>query len=203
MTESKYTGVFAFEGDWDQNLRDMSSMRPTLETLRDINGDDGFKFIHRRIGTTNELEYYVDKWLSEEPGESYDDYRVGYFAFHGEQGLISPGGGDVSLDQLAIWINGRAQGRTLYFASCSTLDLETETIKDFLRSTGARAVVGSTKSVFNLELAAFDLLLLDSLAYYHRRPHAADNYLRSPKRPHFQAFVEELGLKIITPSSKP
>ena len=195
--------MFAFEGDWHQNLRNMSSMRPTLETLRDIFGADGLEFSHRRIGTADELEYYVDKWLSEEPGESYDDYRVGYFAFHGGQGLISPGGGDVSLDDLAGWINGRAQGRTLYFASCSTLDLETETIKDFLRSTGARAVVGSTKSVFNLELAAFDLLLLDSLAYYHRRPHAADNYLRSPKRPHFQAFVEELGLIIITPSSKP
>ena len=203
MTESKYTGVFAFEGDWHQNLRNMSSMRPTLETLRDIFGADGLEFSHRRIGTADELEYYVDKWLSEEHGESYDDYRVGYFAFHGGQGLISPGGGDVSLDDLAGWINGRAQGRTLYFASCSTLDLETERIKDFLRSTGARAVVGSTKSVANLELAAFDLLLLDSLAYYHRRPHAADNYLRSPKRPHFKAFVEELGLKIITPSSKP
>ncbi len=33
MTESVYTGVFAFEGDWDQNLRDMSSMRPTFMTL--------------------------------------------------------------------------------------------------------------------------------------------------------------------------
>ena len=100
MTESKYTGVFAFEGDWHQNLRNMSSMRPTLETLRDIFGADGLEFSHRRIGTADELEYYVDKWLSEEPGESYDDYRVGYFAFHGGQGLISPGGGDVSLDDL-------------------------------------------------------------------------------------------------------
>jgi hypothetical protein len=203
VTESDYTGVFAFEGDWEENLRDRSSMRPTLETLRDMFGTEGFKFIHRRIGTAGELKYYVDKWLSEESGENYDDYRVGYFAFHGEQGLISPGGGDVSLDQLAIWIDGRAQGRTLYFASCSTLDLETERTKEFLQSTGARAVVGSTKVVASLELAAFDLILLNALAYYHRRPHAADNYLRSPKRPHFKAFVEELGLKIITRSSKP
>ncbi len=194
-----HTGVFAFEGDWREDLRDKDSVRPTLETLHDVMGID---FIHRRIGTTDELEYYVDKWLGGESAENYDDYLIGYFAFHGEQGLISPGEGRVSLDQIAIWINGRAQGRTLYFGSCSMLDLETKKIKSFLRSTKARAVVGFTKDVGWLESAAYDLILLDALAYHHRRPHAADNYLQSTKRPHFKAFAKELGLKIITPSSK-
>jgi|TARA_B100001964_G_C14019267_1_gene503056 hypothetical protein len=194
-----HTGVFAFEGDWYEDLRDKDSVRPTLETLRDVRLVD---FIHRRIGTTEELKYYVDKWLGGESAENYDDYLIGYFAFHGEQGLVSPGGGDVSLDQISSWIKGRAQGRTLYFGSCSMLDLETKEIKSFLRSTKARAVVGFTKDVGWLESAAYDLILLDALAYRHRRPHTADNYLQSPKRPHFKAFAKELGLKIITPSSK-
>ena len=196
MTESGYTGVFALEGDWEEDLRDKSSIQPTLETLKDVCDVD---FIHRRIGTTDELKYYIDKWLSEE--ENYDDYRIGYFAFHGEKGLVSLGEGDVSLDQVAIWIDGRAQGRTVYFGSCSTLDLETKRIKGFLRSTKARAVVGFTKDVDWLGSVAFDLLLLDALAWYHRRPHAVDNYLQ--KEAHYKAFVKDLGLKIITPSSKP
>ena len=203
MTESQYTGVFAFEGDWEQDLKDKSSMRPTLETLHDLFQNEGFKFIYRRIGTPDELEYYVDEWLNERPKEGYGDYRIGYFAFHGEKGQISPGGGNVSLEDLDDWINGRAQGRTIYFSSCSTLDLETKRIKSFLRSTKAKAVVGFTKNVNWVESAAFDLILLDALAYYHRQPRAADNYLRSPRRKHLKAFVEELGLKIITSSSRP
>ena len=201
MAESQYTGVFAFEGDWEQDLRDKSSMKPTLKTLHHLTETGGFKFIHRRIDTAGELEYYVDKWLGETPEENYDDYRVGYFAFHGEEGHISPGEGDVSLKRLGTWIKGRAQGRIIYFSSCSTLNLETKEIKSFLRSTKARAVVGFTKNVNWIESTAFDLVLLDALAYYHRRPRSADNYLRSPKREHLRAFVEELGLKIITPSS--
>ena len=61
MAESQYTGVFAFEGDWEQDLRDKSSMKPTLKTLHHLTETGGFKFIHRRIDTAGELEYYVDK----------------------------------------------------------------------------------------------------------------------------------------------
>ena len=190
-----HTGVFAFEGDWCEDLRDKDSVRPTLETLHDVKGID---FIHRRIGTTDELEYYVDKWLGGESAENYDDYLVGYFAFHGSGGVIAPGEGDVTLDQLAVWIDGRAQGRTVYFGSCSTLDLDTRRVKDFLKATKAKAAGGYTTDVNWLQSAAFDLLVLDALACYHRRPHAANNYLWK----HYKAFATDLGLKIVTPSSK-
>ena len=195
-----HTGVFAFEGDWHEDLTKKDSIRPTLETLRDV---QKVSFVHRRIGTAEELKYYLERWLGGEGAGIYDDYLIGYFAFHGEQGLISPGEGRVSLDQIAIWMNGRAQGRTLYFGSCSTLDLETKRIKRFLRSTKARAVVGFTRDVDWLQTAAFDLILLDALAWWHQRPHLTNNYLHNKKRKHLKAFAEELGLKIITPSSKP
>lgn len=49
MAGPEYTGIFTFEGDWTpDDLEDKSSMRPTLETLRDVCDVD---FIHRRIGT--------------------------------------------------------------------------------------------------------------------------------------------------------
>ncbi len=44
MDDSEYSGIFTFEGDWVPDLKDKSSIRPNLETLRDAYG---IKFIHR------------------------------------------------------------------------------------------------------------------------------------------------------------
>jgi hypothetical protein len=35
VTDSGYSGMFTFEGDWEKDLKDKSSIRPNLETLRD------------------------------------------------------------------------------------------------------------------------------------------------------------------------
>lgn len=32
VTDSVYSGIFTFEGDWEKDLKDKSSMRPNLET---------------------------------------------------------------------------------------------------------------------------------------------------------------------------
>ena len=46
VTDSEYTGIFAFEGDWTpDNLTEDWSIRPNLETLRDMYR---IGFIHRR-----------------------------------------------------------------------------------------------------------------------------------------------------------
>ena len=58
VTDSEYSGIFTFEGDWEPDLKDKSSIRPNLETLRDAYG---IKFIHRQTGTGDELRYYVGK----------------------------------------------------------------------------------------------------------------------------------------------
>ena len=38
VTDSEYSGIFTFEGDWEPDLKDKSSIRPNLETLRDAYG---------------------------------------------------------------------------------------------------------------------------------------------------------------------
>lgn len=52
--------VFAFEGDWEPDLRNRWSIEPMLRTIEDI-GE--LKFIHRRVATIPELEHYISKWL--------------------------------------------------------------------------------------------------------------------------------------------
>ena len=174
VTDSEYTGIFAFEGDWTpDNLTEDWSIRPNLETLRDMYR---IGFIHRRIGTSNELRYYVEKWLTKGK-ENYRGYKVGYFAFHGEPGLIYPGEGGVRLYQLERWINGKAKGRVIAFHSCSTLNVKDERIKVFLNRTKASAVVGYAKDIDSLEAIAFDLLVLWALTGHE--PRVAEEILRN------------------------
>ena len=189
MTDSEYSGIFTFEGDWEPDLKDKSSIRPNLETLRDAYG---IKFIHRQIGTPGELRYYVEKWLKKGTG-NYHHYWVGHFALHGSPGKIWPGAGEgkvgVSFSKLQGWINGGAKGRVIFFDSCSTIDISDKKIQTFLDSTKARAVVGFTKEVDWLESAAFELLVLDALAYFNS-PKDAEAHLKKK----YGNFVEDLGL---------
>ncbi len=183
VTDSGYSGIFAFEGDWDSaDLGKGWSIRPTLETLRDM---FGISFIHRQTGTGNELRYYVDKWLTE--GEkNYRDYTVGYFRFHGNPGLIYPNADDgVTLSELEEWIDGRAEGRVIVFHSCSTLKITEQRITEFLDHTKANAVVGYAEDVDSLEAISFELLALWALTGHkpdHAREILHDDYGEFAKR---------------------
>lgn len=189
VTDSEYSGVFTFEGDWEPDLKDKSSIRPNLETLRDAYG---IKFIHRQIGTPEELRYYIKKWLKKGRGH-YRHYKVGHFAFHGSPGVIWPGEGEVGvrLYQLERWINGGAKGRVIFFDSCSTIDLSDKgkRIQVFLDRTKASAVVGFTEWVDWLESAAFELLVLHALTDFES-PRDAEAHLKKK----YGKIVEDLGL---------
>jgi len=185
MDDSGYSGIFAFEGDWDsEDLRKGWSIRPSLETLRDM---FEIKFIYRQTGTGDELGYYVDKWLARGK-KNYRDHRVGYFRFHGEPGCIDTGEDGVSLDQIERWIDGRAKGRVIVFHSCSTLKIEDKRIKQFLDRTKATAVVGYAKEPDSLEAISFELLLLWALTGHE--PHEAREFLFA----NYGEFIERLAL---------
>lgn len=94
----------------------------------------------------------------------YQGYGVAYLAFHGRRNRIVLGDGEeVTLEQIADVIDGRAAGKILYFGSCSTLAMTDQRLKAFCARTGAKAVVGYTRNVGWLEAAAFDFILLPKL----------------------------------------
>ena len=152
---SRFPGVFTFEGDWEKNLGDKKSVRPLLDIIHRV---EGAKFIHKQIGIEEELDYYLAKWLQ----KRYSHYRIGHFAFHGEPGLIKIGKTEVGLESLGEKIGGGAEGRVIYFDSCSTLRLGDKRIEAFRATTGADAVIGYTKDVDWIASAAFDLLLFQA-----------------------------------------
>ncbi len=123
------TGVFAFEGDWETDLRDPWNIEPMLHALRVI-GE--IECIRRNIGTVPELEHDVDKWLQ----KRYAAYQVGYFGFHGGPGSLSLGGKRyVSLEDLEAMIGGRAEGRIIHFGSCSVMRAAESRLKAFQENT--------------------------------------------------------------------
>jgi hypothetical protein len=186
-TEPIAAGVFAFEGDWDTDLRDPWSIEPMLRALEVIGG---LKCIRRNVATVPELEHYVDKWLQ----KRYAGYQVGYFGFHGGPGSLSLGGKRyVSLEDLEIIVGGRAEGRVIHFGSCSVMRTTETRLKEFQENTRARAVIGYTRDVdSDLNWAAFEILLLEALSRY-RQTGAPLRHLRE----NHGHLCDKLGFKYI------
>ena len=187
MSATPLPGVFAFEGEWDSNLKKRLSVRPLVKFLED---SQGVKTIYRDIGTREEFFLYLDRWLQ----PRYKNHPIGMFAFHGTARALHLGDVDViTLDELASKINGRARGRILYFDSCETLEIPDEEIESLRRATRARAVVGYTKPVDFLESAAFQLLLIDCLSTFGKSPSRAKRQLLT----NYPNLVQGLGLKFV------
>ena len=180
-------GIFCLEGDWTDRLTSALSVRPLLEML--VPQGISTVPIHRDVATSEELFYYLEKWL--QPG--YERYTVGYLAFHGEESCIGLGNEEITLDGLADFLGERARGRILYFGSCGTLAAPDEVLRDFVVRTGVKAICGYTKEVDWLYSAAFDFILLPLLL---RRRYLRTVY-RTLAEEHV-GFVDGLGFRLVT-----
>jgi hypothetical protein len=86
--------VFCIEGNWEEKLSQIATVKPVLELLR-INAD--VKYIYRDCSTRAEMEYLIEKWQQ----KGYAEYQILYLAFHGRPGeLIIDGRTTVSLEEL-------------------------------------------------------------------------------------------------------
>lgn len=156
-------GVFCLEGEWETDLRKQASVLPVLDLLERL-GE--IQAIHRNVATIPELRHYLDQWSR----PRYKDFYVLYLATHGDKGRLqlSPGQ-ETTLDALAEMLGPSAESCYIYFGSCLTLFNEREA-QAFVTKTGAAAVLGYRADVEWLEGAAFEVILLASLASHYGRP---------------------------------
>lgn len=154
-------GIFCLEGDWDNNLRVKTSVRPMLELLENMGTAD---FIHRDCGTSGELDFYLSRWSL----KRYANYRLGYLAFHGYQGHLDIGEG-LSIRGLGERLRGKLAGRVVHLGSCSVMDAPPSELTNFLRMTKAKAISGYAQDVDWTRSAAFDLLLFGELLWTELR----------------------------------
>ncbi len=119
---------------------------------------------------------------------STEPIAAGVFAFEGDwdSDLRKQWSIDTMLD-------GRAEGRVIHFGSCSVMRARDDRLRTFRHNTRARAVIGYRKTVYsNLELAAFELLLLEALSKYSQTG-APARHLRS----NYKSLCDKLGFEYI------
>lgn len=180
-------GIFCLEGQWHRDLYERGSVLPTLELLERLGR---IRFIHKDAATPDELNFFLDRWLLKQ----YADYRVGFFAMHGEPSrLCLTDWHSVELTDVAQRMAGRCGGRRLYFGSCSVLRASNTAIREFLSVTGAALVCGFTREVDWVESAAFETVLLDVLANGQRH-NAAEQRMGSA---HWLPLAAYLGFRVI------
>jgi hypothetical protein len=104
------------EGQWDDDLSDRTSVRPTLELLERLRV---IQFIHKDVATQAELDHYLNRWSL----RANSGYSVGYFAMHGTPAkLVLSRRSSVTLHHIAQELDGRAPaaGSISAVAACST-----------------------------------------------------------------------------------
>jgi hypothetical protein len=150
--------------DQPSHLRDNSSVRDLLAVL---SRNDGVRVIHRDVATADDLVQYLKRWRE----TRYRGFRIGYLALHGYPGRVVFRRAKVPIAEIAAKAKGSADGKIVFFGSCSGA-ADRRRLETFKQLTGARAVCGYTKEADWTPSAAFDLMLLHSLAWYESLPRA-------------------------------
>ncbi|WP_212844927.1 DUF6642 family protein [Catellatospora sp. IY07-71] len=177
-------GIFCVEGQWG-DLDRKESVLPILELLERLGR---IRFIHKDVATPEELDFYLSRWRL----RRYAEYKVAYFAMHGEAShLVLTEGRSLSLEELGERLEGRCAGRRIYFGSCSVMR-HSARLARFVEKTGAELACGFTVSVDWLESAAFDTVLLDLLA--NSTPSAVSKRMASAR---WAPLAAHLGFSIV------
>ena len=185
MAHRRVPGIFCVEGTWSSSLTDRASVREMLEILEDV---DGIEYIHTRVSTVDGLMDALRKWRQKQ----YSRYSLGYFAFHGRPGRILIGRHPVRLKELGATLEDACAGKTLYFGSCSVLQVPERQIAQFRAQTKAECLVGFNRDIDWLASAALDLILLQAMAL-KRDPEDVERSLRHE----YGDLADHLGLKMI------
>ncbi len=165
-------------------MQNRQSVAPLLKFITDAKP---VKVIHKTAPNLQALQDLTRRWNQRQ----YNDYKLGYLAFHGTPGYIRLGRQRVSMNELAEQLEGSCAGKILYFGACQTLQVPRTDIEAFRRRTKAKAIAGYTQDVDWFEVAAFELLLFDGLTHYVRSD-ALDRWLRQ----NHNGMVRRLGFKL-------
>jgi hypothetical protein len=181
MTTSK---IFALEGEW--NGKKLEHNRSIEPMLRYMEASLEAKYIFRKVNTKESLTQYL-KLLGQ---ARFKQYKVVYFAFHGEARTIWLDD-KVSVDwaELAGLANGALEGRAVHFGSCQVMRTSEDWMLYFKEQTGAASVSGFSKTVDFLHGTLFDVALL-----YELSTQRADVAMKRMQK-NYAPLCEKLGFK--------
>ena len=179
--------IFALEGEWKRSLAQQDSVHAALQFLHQVKG---VQFVFRKVATSSDLEYYLDKATQ----KSYEKYKIIYLCFHGKPGKIYLHGkrNHVTLDWLADSFKASFKDKIVHFGSCSTLRLDEVELRKFKRVTGAACVSGYTTEVDFIDSTLMDIAYFDRLQF-RQRVGTVDKTLEK----HYPGMYNRLGFKMV------
>ncbi|HRW21599.1 MAG TPA: hypothetical protein P5509_06470 [Bacteroidales bacterium] len=155
--EKKY--IYCLEGDWSNDLRDRTSIKSTLDYLKDCFNID---YIRRDCATKEALFDYLKKYTL----KKYNKYSILYLAFHGEANAIQVGKEIVELGEIAEICEDKLKYCIVHFGSCSTLNLNKRIINQFIQKTNALCVSGYKTDVDFNKSTVLDVLYFEEWQKY-------------------------------------
>ncbi|SEP50765.1 hypothetical protein SAMN02990966_07761 [Rhodospirillales bacterium URHD0017] len=163
---SKERGIYCIEtAHWTAGRLSQPSVEPLL---RLIQSTQGTPYIHRPFSTWEELHGL----LGDAMHGRYRRYPILYVACHGETRRLalrrkrSNGhrNGAINLEELAIPLRQRGDGKLILFSACSLMKASEATLRRFVADTGVSAIMGYKRDVGWIESAQLELGLLAWLA---------------------------------------
>lgn len=194
-------GIICIETEWEHTIRENRRHIYTKPLLEFVEKMRGCKVIYRRVATWNELAYYLNRFNLRE----YDDYRIFYFSFHGnDKGIFLEGerGEDslVTLSDLITCSSGIFTDRVVHFSSCETFDISRYRLDKFKEESGALLLSGYSTSVDESLSAINDIAYFDQLLrlnYSKTELDISKREIQTVMKKYFGELKDHLGFVIV------
>lgn len=128
-------GIYCIEGFWPSQRPSYSAIKQSLDSIQSMTS---VRVIHRSPVTLTQFYKFLTEWASSE----FLNYQILILSFHGSSGAIYIGEVNVSLEEIATWIEGSGHNRMMFFSSCQTLKIPLSRIKNFILKSSLRGVAG-------------------------------------------------------------
>ena len=155
--------LVCLEAYWNERLFQTFSVKGFFEAMTPLL-DPPLSVAHRFVDSEAGLAYYTKRpdglmWRSKE----LFDTPIYYLAFHGRPGAVNPSLGRIESQRLCEAFAGYGGYKNLvYFACCNVLRGERgrRFARQFLKTSGAKAVIGYTTTVNWMASLVADMLFL-------------------------------------------
>lgn len=151
--------IMCLESLWYGRKSQQVTVQPILGMLHAL---EGINFSYCPCNTEAEMQFYLSGGGAGQPG-------ILYLAFHGNPGSLTLGDTTwLTMQDMAEKMNHHYSGWHVHFASCATLNVDEDKIREFMSTTLVSSVSGYSRYVDWIQGMAMDMLLFSEFQHYRQ-----------------------------------